>query len=45
LASGLSSPASLSSSAASGAAEENIKVVTHIKDLGQLETMPSLDSV
>ncbi|KAG0380851.1 cytosolic thiouridylase subunit Ctu1 [Mortierella sp. AD032] len=43
LASGLSSPTSLSSSA-SGATEDNVKVVTHIKDLGQLATMPTLDS-
>ncbi|KAG0277143.1 cytosolic thiouridylase subunit Ctu1 [Linnemannia exigua] len=40
LASGLSSPASLSSPG-SGVTEDNVKVVTHIKDLGQLATMPT----
>ncbi|KAF9134733.1 cytosolic thiouridylase subunit Ctu1 [Mortierella sp. GBA39] len=44
LASGLSSPASPPSVVADGSAGEKAKVVTHIKDLGQLETMPTLDS-
>ncbi|KAG0199699.1 nucleotidyltransferase [Mortierella sp. NVP41] len=43
LASGLSSPVSVSLTA-NGSTEENVKVVTHIKDLGQLATMPTLDS-
>ena len=47
LASGLSTPASPSSPLVDGSrpTDENVKVVTHIKDLGRLANQPTLDSV
>ncbi|KAG0265834.1 cytosolic thiouridylase subunit Ctu1 [Mortierella polycephala] len=48
LALGLSSPASLSGGSTpvgDGASDVEVKVVTHIKDLGRLKNMPTLDSV
>ncbi|KAG9321158.1 hypothetical protein KVV02_007733 [Mortierella alpina] len=47
LASGLSTPASPSSPSVDGSrpTDENVKVVTHIKDLGRLANQPTLDTV
>lgn len=47
LASGLSTPTPLSSPSLDGtrSTDENVKVVTHIKDLGRLANQPTLDTV